>query len=436
MSKSASRAQVPDLIPLVTLRASAAAGQRSDHRPTSFEHRRSHSETHRSSAFSDSNVAEKSHHTSRLADVKPRYLNQSRRPASLLGTTTTTTIHKTPSTLSVKSMKNHSSSDSSRNSSPALRRQIPKPKTKLTHESSNMSRDSLASPAKQNKCNYLNNNKAITDFDISIDSLGDSLHSSMKTDKTQSHESLVRANRTESTIKSKLSNGSRLKPAMKCPTINANKSTTTSTTQNSPSSVATSTKSGGGRLSSVTSAVSSPRDLYNGRRSISIPAAVPQQKSFLSAKSREILAAKRQTLNHAESTKSVPGSVNKSKMNVVNKSSSTTCVPAITAAAKRPISFPTTLHLRRSAKLNANPVAPVVVPPSNKNKIIRNAKSIVGQKQPNKLEIFENQSTESPSSSPQPPPQKPMRIESKLERSSTFCKETSEIPMGELQIIE
>lgn len=31
---------------------------------------------------------------------------------------------------------------------------------------------------------------------------------------------------------------------------------------------------------------------------------------------------------------------------------------------------------------------------------------------------------------------KPLRIDSKLERSSTFCKETSDVPLGELQIIE
>lgn len=32
--------------------------------------------------------------------------------------------------------------------------------------------------------------------------------------------------------------------------------------------------------------------------------------------------------------------------------------------------------------------------------------------------------------------QPPMRFESKLERSSTFCKERSEIPTSELQIID
>lgn len=31
---------------------------------------------------------------------------------------------------------------------------------------------------------------------------------------------------------------------------------------------------------------------------------------------------------------------------------------------------------------------------------------------------------------------KEMRIESKLERSSTFCKEVSDLPVSELQIIE
>lgn len=460
MSKSTSRAHVPDLIPTTKPRAE---------RPTSLGHRRSQSETVNSRTFRHSfsveaavpsvitTINESHPHTSRLTDVKPRYLE----PRPQRNSSSNTGAPKVLSTLTVKS-KNLSSSDSSRNSSPALKRPTGKPK-KMPNESTNMSRDSLASPAKQNKSIK---NKAITDFEISVDSLGDSLHSSIKTDKTHSQESLVKfggskrmakpsAISNTSALKSNFSRSNpiinkepaannRLQPSSannKFGSKNKSLSSCTSTQENSPSSVATAKSS---RLSSITSAVSSPRESYGNRRSLSTPqtTSAPPKKSFISAKSREILAAKKQTLNHAESTKSVPGLIKeRQQMHAVNKSSSTSAM-----LSKRPINFPTTLHLRRTAKLGESkgtyaesPVKAASPKPLNgNNKTVaktnqpeRKSKCIVTAKNMINVEIEREEDHRSPS-----PPPRVIRIESKLERSSTFCKETSDIPNGELQIIE
>lgn len=452
---------MPDLIP--TARPHAE-------RPTSLGHRRSQSETVNSRTFRQSisveaavplvitTINESHPHTSRLTDIKPRYLE----PRPQRNSSTTTGAPKIPSTLTVKS-KNLSSSDSSRNSSPALKRPTGKPK-KIPNESTNMSRDSLASPAKQNKSIK---NKAITDFEISVDSLGDSLHSSIKTDKTHSQESLVKFGGSKRMTKpSAISNtlalksnfsrsnpiinkepaaNNRLQPSSaannKFGSKNKTLSSCTSTQENSPSSVATAKSS---RLSSITSAVSSPRESYSNRRSLSTPqtTSAPPKKSFISAKSREILAAKKQTLNHAESTKSVPGLIKeRQQMHAVNKSSSTSAM-----LSKRPITFPTTLHLRRTAKLGeskgTNDESPVKAaspkPLNGSNKTVpktkqpeRKSKCIVTAKNMINVEIEREEDHRSPS-----PPPRVIRIESKLERSSTFCKETSDIPNGDLQIIE
>lgn len=384
-------------------------------------------------------ITEKQSHISRLSEVKPRYLEPR--------TQKTTNVLKTKSNLSIKN-KNISSSDSStRNSSSALNKR-PTGRPKKINESTTMSRDSLASPAKQQ--NKPLKNKTINDFEISIDSLGDSLRSSIKTDKTLSQESLIKFNNSKqtlkpstTTIKSTFSRSNPIinKDTSRLPTKQFGKNKSLScqtTTENSPSSVTTAKSS---RLSSITSAVSSPREAFNSRRSLSTPQqhnTTIQKKSFLSAKSREILAAKKQTLQHTESTKSVPGVI-REKLQAppsgVNKSSSTSNI-----LARRPNTFPTTLHLRRSAKLNGpSDVAPPA-PQSVKltkinnasNKNIRSnvvAPTTTNQKKStnvgNKIKV-EIEKDEKPA----------MRIESKLERSSTFCKETSDIPTSELQIIE
>lgn len=408
-SKSSSRAHVPDLIS--TIKKSESQ------RPASLGHRRSQSETINTKTVQiDSQT--------RLSNVRPRYLEP--KP-----------IHnKIASNLTVKAGKaiNHSSSDSSRNASPAPNRHPPSTKKQQNKEndSTNMSRDSLASPAKTNK---LAKNKSSHDIDRSVDSLGESLLSSIKTEKTLSQESIVQLKRKDNLNKPALKSISRSNPM-----INKQPSTTATptmvrplsnrfatktrplsgqtTNENSPSSVTTKSS----RLSSL----SSPRDVHKG-----LSQQVPVKKSFLSAKSKEILA-KKQSLNHADSTRSVPAAVRNERISV-NKSNSTSNVLHSNSTAK-PNPFNTTLHLRRTAKLEDEKVlkksgSTKSIPVTNRN---GNGKIMNGHngKTENKIEKIRVEIESDLEES------KPLRIDSKLERSSTFCKESSDAPLGELHIIE
>lgn len=400
-SKSSSRAHVPDLISTIKKAESQ--------RPASLGHRRSQSETINSKTV-------KVDHQGRLSNVRPRYLE----PKS---------NNKLASNLAVKAIS-HSSSDSSRNASPSNRHHPPMKKQQQNKEndSTNMSRDSLASPAKVNK---LMKNKSSHDIDRSIDSLGESLLSSMKTEKTLSQESIVIMKRKDNLSKPALKSISRSNPMI-------NKQSTTATTtkmrplsnklvsktrplsgqttnENSPSSVTTKSS----RLSSL----SSPRDVHKTLQQ------VPVKKSFLSAKSKEILA-KKQTLNHTESTKSIPATVRNERISV-NKSQSTSNV---LHSNVKPNPFNTTLHLRRTAKLEDEKVVKKSgsvksIPAMHRNgdgKIV-NGRSGKNEKKIDKICVEIESDVED---------MKPIRIDSKLERSSTFCKESSDVPLGELQIIE
>ncbi|KAG4071038.1 hypothetical protein HA402_001475 [Bradysia odoriphaga] len=316
-SKSTSRAHVPDLISTIR--------KPENQRPVSLGHRRSQSET----------INTKTAKTERLTNVRPRYLEPK------------TTHSKLSSNLAVKAIS-HSSSDSSRNASPSNRHHAPvKKQQNKENDSTNMSRDSLASPAKVNK---LTKNRSSHDIDRSIDSLGESMLSSIKTEKTLSQESII-IKRKDNLTKPALKSISRSNPMINKQSTTTNATTTKmrplsnkfiakprplsgqTTNENSPSSVTTKSS----RLSSL----SSPRDVH---KTLS-QQAVPVKKSFLSAKSKEILA-KKQQLNHTDSTRSVPAAVRAEKI-AVNKSQSTSNVPH-----SKPNPFNTTLHLRRTAKLD------------------------------------------------------------------------------------
>lgn len=400
-SKSSSRAHVPDLISTIK--------KPENQRPASLGHRRSHSET----------INSKTVKMEKLSNVRPRYLE----PKS--------NHNKLASNLAVKAIS-HSSSDSSRNSSPSNRHHPPMKKQQnkendSTNISTNMSRDSLASPAKVNK---LTKNKSSHDIDRSIDSLGESMLSSIKTEKTLSQESII-IRRKDNLNKPALKSISRSNPM-----INKQSTTTTATktrplsnkfvnkprplsgqttNQNSPSSVTTKSS----RLSSL----SSPRDVHK-----TLNQQMPVKKSFLSAKSKEILA-KKQSLNHTDSTKSVPAAVRNERISV-NKSQSTSNVPHSNV---KPNPFNTTLHLRRTAKVEDEKV----IKKSGSNKSIpamnRNGKMVNGCSNDRNEKKIEKLCVEIES---EVEDSKPMRIDSKLERSSTFCKESSDVPLGELQIIE
>lgn len=404
-TKSSSRAHVPDLISTIK--------KPEYQRSASLGHRRSQSET----------INSKTAKVERLSNVRPRYLEPK------------TNHNKLPSNLAVKAIS-HSSSDSSRNASPSSNRHHPPMKRQQNKEndSTNMSRDSLASPAKTNK---LTKNKSSHDIDRSIDSLGESMLSSIKTEKTLSQESII-VKRKDNLNKPSLKSISRSNPM-----INKQSSATTATTaktrplsnkligkprplsgqttnENSPSSVTTKSS----RLSSL----SSPRDVH---KTLS-QQTVPVKKSFLSAKSKEILA-KKQSLNHTDSTRSVPAAVRSEKI-PVNKSLSTSNVPH-----SKPNPFNTTLHLRRTAKVSddksvrkggSNKSIPSMNGKSNAK--MTNGRTGKVEKKLEKLcvEIEGDVETEEEENT------KPLRIDSKLERSSTFCKESSDVPLSELHIIE
>lgn len=395
-SKSSSRAHVPDLISTIK--------KPENQRPTSLGHRRSQSETIKTAK------------TERLSNVRPRYLEPK------------ATHNKLPGNLAVKAIS-HSSSDSSRNASPSNRHHPPmKKQQNKENDSTNMSRDSLASPAKTNK---LTKNRSSHDIDRSIDSLGESMLSSIKTEKTLSQESII-IKRKDNLNKPALKTISRSNPM-----INKQSTTTTTapklrplsnkfvgkprplsgqtTNENSPSSVTTKSS----RLSSL----SSPRDVHKTVSQQSIPV----KKSFLSAKSKEILA-KKQSLNHTESTRSVPATV-RNELISVNKSQSTSNVPH-----SKPNPLKTTLHLRRTAKViddksiqKSGSTKSIPAMNGKTNGKIVNGRTGKSEKKIEKLCVeIECEVEES----------KPLRIDSKLERSSTFCKESSDVPLSELHIIE
>lgn len=399
-SKSTSRAHVPDLISTIK--------KSENQRPTSLGHRRSQSET----------INSKTAKTERLTTVRPRYLEPKLAHSKL------------SSNLAVKAIS-HSSSDSSRNVSPSNRHHAPpKKQQNKENDSTNMSRDSLASPAKVNK---LTKNRSSHDIDRSIDSLGESMLSSIKTEKTLSQESII-IKRKDNLNKPALKSISRSNPV-----INKQSTTTATATklrplsnkfitkprplsgqttnENSPSSVTTKSS----RLSSL----SSPRDVHKTLNQ----QVAPVKKSFLSAKSKEILA-KKQQLNHTDSTRSVPAAVRSEKISV-NKSQSTSNVPH-----SKPNPFNTTLHLRRSAKLDDE--KPTKKSGSTKATPITNGKTngkIVNGRSGRCEKKVEKVCVEIESSDVEEDI-KPLRIDSRLERSSTFCKESSEVPLGELQMIE
>lgn len=158
-----------------------------------------------------------------------------------------------------------------------------------------------------------------SEVDISIDSLGGSMHSSIKSsrsNKSASQESLALFN---ATVRSKNLIANRLRQS-------PGSTTNTNTTTGSKSS----------RLSSLNSATSSPRDVAIRKNNLQVTA--PARRSFVSAKSREILAAKQSASNNGESiTHKVIGNGHKSSGSATN--------------IKRPVVYPTTLHLRRTAKL-------------------------------------------------------------------------------------
>lgn len=441
---------------------------------TTTQHRRTQSESHAKS--------------SRLNDIRPRYLEPKLQVAQL------PPLQQSASTTSaVRADVHHQSSSgdsSTRNSKLALNKRLVSTGSGVatataTNTKSSMSRDSLASPLKQPaakgpQCKV----SAASEVDLSIDSLGGSMHSSIKSsrsNKSMSQESLVRFNAEVRAKNLQANNGaSRLRQPI-------HQLLLSSSNEHSPGSATTATKSS--RLSSVTSATSScsPRDVALHRNGLA--ASAPVRRSFVSAKSREILAAKQNAVNRTEPARSA-----------TVKSSSTGSVPT-----KRPVSFPTTLHLRRTAKLSPSQAdgAATGASPATSTKSMKSPHPQVGtnrvkpadqHKSKPKLEAFtkatvgrriEKSSTkvdakamattannrikgsaskdttkvkpapleieldvpivndaddDDDASSENVAPRAATRVESKLERSSTFCKDSSglnpTVSAGDLKVLD
>lgn len=431
--KSASKAQVPDLIS-TTIKAKKSMGSNKPERSasTSAIHRRSappastHQLTKDKSTASVDTVVKKP----TPLNVKARYLEPKRPKATAVPN------NNRDAQLQIR---NRSSSGSSRNSSPCILQNG----QKALSDSITLSRDSLASPAKKVDRSPRKPVRESSD-QLSQDSLAESVNSR---NKTTSQDSLARKH-THLIISDKRPQS--LKPGK-------NFSQSPSVQSSTPSSITT-LKS---RLS-TNSTVSSPRDLKSRHSTPANPApattaksAEAAKKSFLSARSRQILA-KKNALSHSDSAKSVP-CVLKPTMTPgigVNKSQS-----ASNILTRKPNPFSTTLHLRRTAKVTPPPLSiftgksnatnnhSLMNPTksssmksvSHNNKLNREySSSKDGKPKPltkRNLVEMDGCGTATDDDEPQSiPPQQ--RIECKLERSSTFCKEKSEIPTNALQIIE
>lgn len=518
LTKSASaRAQVPDLISTirqpksnaVTSTASAAKQPQSSDakpksKPTIPAYRRSVSESskrripiEKSSSSIDAHVSKTKYH-----EVKSRYMEPKRHIEPL----------NNKDTLKIRA---RSSSGSSRTSSPMISSLIKdghstNRKSMGGGDSITMSRDSLASPAKRGADKSFHSNRSASrrggggggDHErLSADSLGDSLHSSVITNKTISQESLVRPTReSRSNAKNHCNdeNDPTKKMMVKHSALSAGPATMvngksaqlkvcsaiisqTSSTVNSSTPSSMTVKS---YLSSSNS-INSPRDAVINR--LTTPAhqiplrrsaePKPTVKSFLSARSRQILAQKKTSLSHSDSSKSVPAIIRDTPPHVaptgaVNKSNSTSNI-----LNQKVKNSPATPHLKRSTRLTTVQQPPLSLPPAqniqkptarsipslmnptksssmkmsalNHQKIARDDRivdnerpaPVARERKQQKITTdtahsynANHQSSNEPDESDENTPKR--RVESKLERSSTFCKERSDINTNELEVID
>lgn len=262
-----------------------------------------------------------------------------------------------------------------------------------------MSLDSLASPRKK-----LDRTKTEPEKDVCTDSLGVSTKSSFISDHLTSQESLARGGVTRTTLAAQAKTVAHRRIS--------NHSSSSSVTNRSS------------KFSSLNS-MNSPSVAFQ-KRSISVPGTTSdksspssvgsdsKRKSFLSAKSREILA-KRDERNKLTQHKHVTVEVTKPSANnrnySIGKSSSVSNIPT-----RKNTNVLRNLNLRNS-QLVANSKTNSPRTPTNKTSKF-GSQVMAKDKTPEKSENSEIMSI------------------SKLERSSTFCMETSDLPVSELQIIE
>jgi len=313
--------------------------------------------------------------------------------------------------------------------------------------------DSLASPARRAK----SSSRGPQDrYSSDQNSLAESMKSSVITNKTISHESLSGSSKLARIQQlnghGKGTSPGKVKATQRGSTV-GNKSTRQLKQQHnamasngsSPSSVHT-TKSAASRLSSVSSTLST-RELFK-QRSISVPAGgtdgAPNKgrHSFLSAKSREILAKRaeknklqqqqQQQQKHTEAPVEERGSVQLRSSAGPLRSSSHSAVSSMlqqhnlrnSLPSSIPTRRPNTLHLKKTTALTNGVGGPTKTGTNG----LSNGSYKSAQAVKQKLDLLIDAQLESGL------PRE--RVESKLERSSTFCKDSADLDISELQIVE
>ncbi|XP_065359736.1 uncharacterized protein LOC135953691 [Calliphora vicina] len=480
--KSNSRAHVPQSLRGIS--QSTVTTERNSANTNSATHRRTKSEATKPTTNATKTIEPKKPVESRaadsttkpkpqplkLADVRPRYLEPKKTPTTQ-GPVRSSTSSSIPASLAKKQNNyQQSSSESSRHSSPAARKHL-NGKVAAIKSTNNMSLDSLASTSCRPARSKTNKSSDTERFsDIGVDSLNESMKSSVITNKTASRESLtstrlarpknIKADTsTNQNQKNKTVNGTTKpsRPTSLGPRAPKYLQQRITSTGSSPSSVTT-TKSAHSRLSSVSSNQSS-RDLY--KRSISVPGKndnPPVTKhSFLSAKSREILArrAEKEKSKQQEVLKKSQESQNSKEESskhfsghpVMRSASHSSVVNNRNGQPSNiPTRRPNTLHLKKTHavavnKTNFNQQQPT----NNKNRTLQNSNEIyqTAQAVKQKIELLiktsnhtannENNDIDNHHQQQQQPS---IVVASKLERSSTFCKDSADVDINELQIIE
>lgn len=243
----------------------------------------------------------------------------------------------------------------------------------------------------------------------------------------------------------------------------ANSSTATSKSDDPISPVTSNgTTTRSSRLSS--GYLNSPRDSnaaaaaggVGARKSAALAAiATSPRKSFISAKSREILAKRASALGRAESLRVGPSST-VSSSNVshprhaaavsggLNKSSSTSNIPtggarvrAVSSCAPTPMH--TTLHLRRTARLpseaaSAAPSSVAVRYTGMAKKAAQTASNMQIKRDMQLLQRGAAKTTAVAAETDKPTDEH--WIEPRMERSMTFCKDSSDLDLSTLTIVE
>lgn len=316
----------------------------------------------------------------KLTIIKSRYMEPKKPKTPVMET-------RANNRLQLKVNHLSSSESSTRGSSPAFNRR----QNIGVRKSSNLSLDSLQSPSKQRL--HLAIKPKNDNLELSVDSLVDSMKSSLKTEKTISSESLVRRGRNL-TDETKLKND--------------------------------------GRGKMVERSHSNPKQNFQQNNQI--------RKSFLSQKSREILAKRshedRKHSTNSNSSVTTKSTIPSPKINEINKSSSSVSLTSMKKV------FATTLHLRKTAKI-PDPIELKKTPTSNKNvkpaATAKNLKPNPTKKSSSSAKIVpdkkgDKKAVKEPTRAPIAKEEED-EIMMKMARSNTFSKETSDNPLELLKII-